>query len=231
MKYLDPQLCDLLAGEYVLGTLKGRARRRFEAILGARPDLRRRVREWEQRLVDVLGQVPETAPPASVWRGIEARLFADSPKTPWYERLSFWRALSIGSAGLAFVLALVLVLSPPTPAPGYVVMLNDHSAKPTWLISTAANMDQLYIKPLKRVNIPPDARCVLWLKPKGSDRTYPLGVLPDQGNDKMLPVDKDMRTLMPGRLLVTVEPMKNGLPNEPSSPPTYQGEWISMKRI
>ncbi|HEX9812535.1 MAG TPA: hypothetical protein VGA88_10670 [Burkholderiales bacterium] len=33
MNYRNPKLRDMLAGEYVLGTLTGRARRRFEELL------------------------------------------------------------------------------------------------------------------------------------------------------------------------------------------------------
>ena len=39
MNYTRPELADRLASEYVLGTLQGRARRRFEALLPAHPAL------------------------------------------------------------------------------------------------------------------------------------------------------------------------------------------------
>ena len=50
MRYHDPTLISLLAGEYVLGTLTGRARRRFDRLLAGRADARVAVAEWEGRL-------------------------------------------------------------------------------------------------------------------------------------------------------------------------------------
>ena len=50
MNYDRPELRDRLAAEYVLGTLRGRARRRYQRLL--RDDLVTRVdvTRWEQRL-------------------------------------------------------------------------------------------------------------------------------------------------------------------------------------
>ena len=44
MDYSRPELADRLAAEYVAGTLRGAARRRFEALLPAHPQLRAAVR-------------------------------------------------------------------------------------------------------------------------------------------------------------------------------------------
>ena len=63
MDYGRPQLADRLASEYVLGTLRGPARRRFEALLSAHPGLRDAVSLWQQRLAPLSTSVAEVAPP------------------------------------------------------------------------------------------------------------------------------------------------------------------------
>jgi len=50
MDYGRPDLADRLAAEYVTGTLRGPARRRFEQLVPAHPALRAAVRRWESRL-------------------------------------------------------------------------------------------------------------------------------------------------------------------------------------
>ena len=47
MDYSRPELADRLAAEYVLGTLQGPARRRFEALQQAHPALRQAVAQWQ----------------------------------------------------------------------------------------------------------------------------------------------------------------------------------------
>ena len=44
----DPRL-DALCGEYLLGTLRGSARRRFERALEEEPQVALRLRYWESR--------------------------------------------------------------------------------------------------------------------------------------------------------------------------------------
>lgn len=67
-RYQDPELIERLAGEYVLGTLRGLARARFERLAEERPHVRHAVDDWVQRLAPLAQQIPEVAPPRRVWR-------------------------------------------------------------------------------------------------------------------------------------------------------------------
>jgi anti-sigma-K factor RskA len=51
MDYSRPRLADRLAANYVLGTLRGAARRRLETLLPAHPSLRQAVNRWQDALV------------------------------------------------------------------------------------------------------------------------------------------------------------------------------------
>ena len=79
MDYARAELADRLAAEYVLGTLRGPARRRFQTLLAAHPALRSAVQRWEDRLAPLAASVAPVAPPERVWTGIEARLFGQAP--------------------------------------------------------------------------------------------------------------------------------------------------------
>lgn len=232
MRYLDPQLADRLAAEYVLGTLKGAARRRFVGLVQAHPALRSHVRAWEERLSRLIGAVPPVAPPPDTWQAIQRRLFPDAVPAPWYRRPSLWRWWSLGSSMLAAVLAGLLLFTPiKESTPAYVVMISDAAEKPLWLLSTSADMENLYAKSLKPMDMPKDVRCLLWLRPKGSERVYPLGILPDQGDDRLLRIEEEMRRMLPGELLVTVEHVPGEVPPAPGSPPVYEGQWVALAGI
>ncbi|HUQ10319.1 MAG TPA: anti-sigma factor [Steroidobacteraceae bacterium] len=73
MKSANRELVDRLAAEYVLGTLRGRARRRFERWLVS-PQVGSLVKAWEVRLAGLEPSMESVTPPPSVWRGIEDKL-------------------------------------------------------------------------------------------------------------------------------------------------------------
>ena len=99
MNILDNQpLADKLAAEYVLGTLRGGARRRFESYLPQSAALRLTVAEWQDRLHPMAQLAPAAQPSAAVWPAIEAKLGLHSKpqrkRSAWFalrEDLSFWR--------------------------------------------------------------------------------------------------------------------------------------------
>jgi hypothetical protein len=93
MDYAKPALADALAQQYAAGTLRGAARRRYEALLPGHPLLRDVLAQWQARLMPLTVVVAPQAPPARVWRRIEQRLWAATASAPlrWWQRLSLWR--------------------------------------------------------------------------------------------------------------------------------------------
>ncbi len=69
---------DLLAAEYVLGTLRGGARLRFEQQIANDPALAREVAEWQQAFAYLDLTDEPVQPPARVWQAISARLSRDA---------------------------------------------------------------------------------------------------------------------------------------------------------
>jgi anti-sigma-K factor RskA len=134
-----PQLVDLLAAEYVLGTLRGGARRRFERYADRDASIRRAVDEWQRRISPLAELAGPRMPPAAVWDAIERRLgpaaareaarpraVVETPARPSrgiFENLAFWRGWAIGVTGLAALAVVVAVRSlmpsttPPVTAP------------------------------------------------------------------------------------------------------------------
>jgi anti-sigma-K factor RskA len=80
MRYTDARLLDALASAYVLGTLTGGARQRFERLQRDRSDVRALVAQWEQRLGQLALSVPARRPSANLWRAIEARRLGCAPQ-------------------------------------------------------------------------------------------------------------------------------------------------------
>jgi quercetin dioxygenase-like cupin family protein len=74
MRYDNPELRDMLASEYVLGTLTGAARRRFERLVRDDTDLAGVVQEWERRLNLLNAELAPIMPPAGLKSAIEQRI-------------------------------------------------------------------------------------------------------------------------------------------------------------
>jgi anti-sigma-K factor RskA len=231
MRYDNRELRELLAAEYVLGTLKGRARQRFEGLMGASPELRKEVRDWEERLNRLAESAPPIAPPPQAWDALRDRLFPEPAPAPWYERLGFWRGLSLGGGMLAAVLAAFLIVERPGESPNYVVMIHNTNEQPVWMVSTSTDMGRLYVKNLKAMNMPKDVQCLLWVKSEHGGGLFPVGVLPDEGDDAVLEIDEKIRNMLPGKLLVSVEHSSNTPPDEPESPLAYEGTWMPLTEI
>ncbi|MDP3295611.1 MAG: anti-sigma factor [Nevskia sp.] len=79
MRYDNAKLRQMLAAEYVLGTLRGRARRRFERLAKTDAAAQAEIRFWETRLAGLASSlVPQTPPPA-IWQNLEQQIDTNPP--------------------------------------------------------------------------------------------------------------------------------------------------------
>jgi anti-sigma-K factor RskA len=128
MDYSRRALADRLAAEHVLGTLRGPARRRFDALLPAHPVLRQAVAAWQARLVPLAAAVAPVAPSEAVWARVQQRLFGAAAVTPdaaaptWWRRLALWQGVAALASVAAVSLAVRLAQPLPVQAPIVVVM-------------------------------------------------------------------------------------------------------------
>lgn len=74
MNYRNPELRDRLASEYVIGTLHGLARQRFESLMRGDQELAERVQTWQERLQPLADALPPMAPSEQLLWKIEQRL-------------------------------------------------------------------------------------------------------------------------------------------------------------
>jgi anti-sigma-K factor RskA len=245
MNYLLPERLDRLAREYVLGTLAGPARRRFERLLRRTPAAGLAVGVWQERLAGLASAVPAMQPSESVWRGLQQRLFASSaPAAPapagplqWLWGLLSGRALGGALAGI-FLCALVLRLQPgligmepqldSLPA-SYVGLLTDSAGKPTVLASSRRHGKQLTVKLLLPVAIPAGSVAQLWALPKDGSAAFPVGVVPGSGSATLALADKSEKLFFNvSRLAVSIEaaPAKAG--DKPSGDFVLSGPCVKL---
>jgi len=228
MDYGKSDRADALAAEYVVGTLRGGARRRFEALLPAHSELRRATLAWQERLMPLTAEIAPIQPSSDVWRRISDRLDRrkDASAASSWQRLAFWRGLtafaSIAAIGLA-----VLLGNPRAVPPPIVVVLaptdtaaSGAAAAPI-VASISGDGKTLVTRPIVPVALRPDRSLELWAVPKaGAPRS--LGVLPTGSGTVALPgrVMADVDTLA-----VTVEPLGGSPTGQATGPIVYAGKF------
>lgn len=213
------ELPDRLAAEYVLGTLTGGARRRFDALLPAHPTLRDAVAGWERRLLPMALKAEPVPPAQSVWTAIEGKLGWTAPAAPassW--RLRFWQAF----AAVATVAAVVLGTSThnlPAEAP-MIVVLHATKGTETLVAGLSADRRQLSIQPLQKVALTPDQSLELWaLKKDGPPAS--LGVI---ASDKLTALSRKTLPQDTKGLAVSLEPLGGSPTGAPTGPVLFVGD-------
>lgn len=228
MKYADPRLVDHLASGYVLGTLAGPARRRFERLLRDRPDVQLAVALWEHRLGQLASAVPALRPSPRVWQAIARRTREQAPAgTQTAARPAVARGwLGLAGTGLAGVAAgAVITMALLFSAPGllvssdhvalrtgerlpqsYVGLLTDSQGNGKLLVSSLRHGRTMTVKVIGPLPPPADgSRLVLWAVPTHAP-AFVLGEVPASGSAvSTLPDTSEKLLSKVTRLMVTAE--------------------------
>lgn len=225
-------LRDKLAAEYVLGTLKGGARRRFEGHLHNDAALRRIVAEWQDRLAPLAEFSGARAPRKQVWQGIERRLNLPRAHPAWQfwrnESVAFWRSLGMASSAVAALLVVAVgVRTLQAPRLDYVATLTDDKAQTALLLTGDRRHQAMTVRVVGVAAVPADKSLELWAVPK-SGHPRSLGLLSERG-ELSLPMTGKAVGDDVALLAVTLEP-KGGSPdpNGPTGPILYKGSWVRV---
>lgn len=233
--YSNPELRERLASEYVLGTLRGRARARFQSLLKYDAALRRIVAEWEARLSPMAAGASEMQPPARLWRRIAARIGGQPARTGWWASLSFWRTFATTS--LTAVLALgIYVSTRPRPEPpiAMVAVMSDDKSRPAMVVSWPQLKDAP--DPHIRVRIvqdhptmAPDTSWQLWLLPGGKAAPIPValvGLEPVQHIRLERSLTKNVWQAW--GIALSVEPRGGSPTGAPTGPVIFKGQCVKV---
>lgn len=230
MDYARPALADRLAAGYVVGTLRGAARRRFESLLPAHALLREAMQAWQERLMPLTVVLAPVQPSAAVWRRISERIAGDAKRSDvqagFWHRLGAWRAFSAVASVAAIALAVLLANPRPSAPPVIVVLASTQSAPggaspaASLVASISGDRKTLVTRAINPVAAEPDRSLELWAVPPGG-APRPLGLLP-QGRGTIA-----LRgTAITGAdtLAVSVEPPGGSPTGAPTGPIIYAGK-------
>ncbi len=225
MRYNAEQV-DSLAAEYVLGTLHGSARRRFERLITDRGDVRIAVWLWERHLNGIATGLKPRKPPQHVWKNIRRRI--EEPKPARMGLFSAWRGLwfALPTAIAAAWLAVTLL---PVPTADRIAVFADQNAQTMWVISADLENGLLTTE---AINVPPPASGTsyeLWLLPPDGT-PLSLGLLPvDPGHVKTELTAQLLTSIAgSGAVAISVEPQGGSPTGLPTGPFVYQASLITI---
>ncbi|MDM0059114.1 anti-sigma factor [Variovorax fucosicus] len=248
MRYSDNGLLDALASTYVLGTLEGGARRRFERLQQDRGDVRMRVIQWEQCLGQLALSVPAHQPSLHLWPAIAARTQPEpAPRQTSSSRWSKWlRPAGVGLGGVVagVIAASALFVSAPSVfisidqfamrsgehwPQGYVGVLNDAQGQGRLLVSSLRRGKTLRLEvlgaPIARA-LASDEWLVLWALPDDG-APFAIGVVPATGFQVSTMPDTSEKLLFTvSRLIVTRE--RSATPSQPSTEVMLSGSCAKL---
>ena len=227
MRYDNPLLVDLICAEYILGTLKGSARRRFEQLIKQRANWAQSLAWWESHMHLLADTVPAVKPPNTVWKNIQTRLF----ETKSTNNNRWWKSWAFVSTALAASFATLLIMQTPQVGsevtPVSIALLASESAQAGWLLNeTRRSATDVEIKAisLASLELKPNNAFELWLLPADKSNPISLGLLPQQGSATVKVPVNVIALLATGGLAVSLEPLGGSPTGLPTGAVLYQGK-------
>jgi anti-sigma-K factor RskA len=225
MRY-DAEQVEYLAAEYVLGTLHGAARRRFDRLISDRADVRFAVWRWERHLNGLVSGLRPQKPRRHVWKNIRQRInLAQSEKTASVRQ---WRGLwlALPAAAAAAWLAIALL---PTPTADRMAVFSGQNAEALWVISTDLDDALLQIQAINVPALADDSSYELWIL-RDNQPPLSLGLLPvvPGSSETRISAQLVAALTISGRLAISQEPAGGSPTGLPTGPVVYQASLVTI---
>ena len=223
-RYQNPEVFELLAMEYAVGSLQGRARQRFEVLMDTHFYLRATVDAYESKFANLVELLPEKQPSKQVWNNIDAHIKQSSKtttnetasleeKTPWWQ-LNFFKQ-GFGLAAMALIVSAVLIYNPMSghePNVYAAMMESDKSGEMMAVTKIQKSDMKLSIDIMKPMYIDDGMELTLWCHPKTGGKPMKMGTISESGKTELDISKEEWKNLANvGKLQVSLE-MK-GQPN------------------
>jgi len=224
---------DMLAGEYLLGTLDPTETRAFQRRLLTDPAAVAAVAMWQDRLSPLLLTAPEAVPAAGLWARIEgtgASANDNRPLRRWQVATAAAALVALVSTGVALsprpapVAPVQVAQQAPSPLLQSVAALSEQGSKPALIVTYDPTKRVMRVMPVN-VAPRPGHSLELWVI-AGKAAPKSIGLMREDGATALEKMALDMRQDL--TIAVTVEP-KGGSPTGLATGPViYSGPMVSL---
>ena len=219
-RYQNPEVFEQLAIEYAVGSLQGRARKRFETLMDTHFYLRATVDAYEAKFATLVELLPEKQPSAKVWNNIEAHIQESSAstlksseaaeeKTPWWQ-MNFFKQ-GFGIAAMALIISAVLIYNPMTEhdsaAIAYSAVMESNDNGEAIAVTKIQKSDlKLSIDIMKPMYVADGMELTLWCHPKSGGKPMKMGTISESGKTELKISQQEWEDLKNvGKLAVSLE--------------------------
>ncbi len=238
--YQHPSVIDRLAASYVLGTLQGGARRRFESAMYSQPTVGAAVASWTEQMSPLLTTLAPMAPSQAVWTSIakatSIKTSAAAKASWWQQRLAplfapFITPLPAGALALGVALGVVVPALWQTQTTSqrqavlpesYVGVLATPEGKTGLTVSSLRKGKVVELQQAKITALPDKKTLYLWRIDKAEQIT-PVAAIPNEKWGKIT-LDEPAESVFFSavELAVSMEPIGTA-PSKPSQAFIYRG--------
>ena len=146
---------DMLAAEFVLGTLPVEDRQRVQRLRTTHPELDAQMLQWESRLSALNDEIEPVDPAPGLFARIERSIDQLEQASSQHnevvrlrQQVSRWRLSTVATSIAAMLLIAVMMLEPtPTESP-YVAVFQHNDEQPAFLLTVDLARKQLNIQPV-----------------------------------------------------------------------------------
>ncbi|QQZ28278.1 hypothetical protein HMY34_05630 [Thiothrix subterranea] len=233
-RYRNPDIFEPLAMSYVVGTLKGKARLRFDKLMEKHLYLREVTAAYQQKSAPLLGLLPPQQPSARIWKNIykEIKSQKNQHEKTWSLNLKNYLPWSIAAfSSLTAVVMTVLFLNVEHQPSAYMSLMTstEHANKMVVAVVKETPMEISFDMPRK--TLPPDENMIptFWLIPKNNDLPIRVGTLVRGGKYRM-PINKTLWKQLDNTstFAISMEPLNSSQTTTPSGEIIFTGDMISL---